>query len=68
MTPACTLRWSISADRHFRSFWRVEAQDVRISDGIVDADGRSYVTVFAGDDAEERATEYFEWKSGEART
>ena len=33
------------------------------SEGIVNGDGRSYVTLFAGDDAQMRAEEYFIWKT-----
>ena len=58
-----SLRWEIAPDRQAPGAWRVEAQDYRDSDGIVDADGRSYITIFAGQKARERAVEYFEWKA-----
>jgi hypothetical protein len=51
-----TTYWKLTsevvADRLHRGDWRVEA---------FDDDGRCYVTIFSGPEAEERAEEYRAW-------
>lgn len=47
-------------DRHHPDDWRVEAIDR-------ESDGEIYVTIFSGHDAQERATEYSDWKNEQAR-
>lgn len=57
------LRWEVIEDRHALGEWRVEAFDYTSGgEGPIDGDGRQYVAIFTGDDAQLRAEEYCIWK------
>jgi hypothetical protein len=51
------MEYEVVKDSTLMDAWRVEAIDVK-------QDGEVYVTIFSGPDAEERAREYADWKSG----
>lgn len=50
--PVLETMWAVVPDRNTPGDWRVEG---------FDADGRCYVSIFAGPEAERRATEYHAW-------
>ncbi len=47
------MRYEMIRDRQNADNWRVES---------IDTEGRCYVVIFSGPDAELRAQEYWEWK------
>jgi hypothetical protein len=52
------MEWTCFEDKHNRGDWRVEATDF-------DDEGKVYVTIFSGPDAQERAEEYAALKNGQ---
>jgi hypothetical protein len=52
------LLYETVESREFPDHWHVEA---------IDDEGRVFVAVFSGPDAEERAREYADWKNGVRR-
>lgn len=49
------LTYEIAESREYRGHWHVEA---------IDDEGRIFVAVFSGPEAENRAAEYADWKNG----
>lgn len=57
------LKWEVIEDRHTPGEWRVEAFDyTNGGEGPINGDGRQYVAIFVGPDAQMRAEEYCIWK------
>jgi hypothetical protein len=52
------MEWKCFEDKHNRGDWRVEAIDF-------DDEGKVYVTIFSGPEAQERAEEYAALKNGQ---
>ena len=49
------LKYEVTESPEFSGHWHVEA---------IDDEGRVFVAVFSGPEAEERAREYADWKNG----